>query len=94
MKRKAIDFLMDREIHVLHAANGKFWAQIVHNNVDIEWELKECADSRQEAFDLACNRLDALAEAYVSEGEQEPEDDGSGVTDHARRNGVSGNGWL
>ncbi len=73
MKRRAIDFTSSRTIVVLQSeATGRFWSEIrAWPDDGLVWEMTEPTDSRSEAFGLACNRLDALAEQYVSEGEPE-----------------------
>lgn len=71
MKRKAIHFTSNHTIEVLQAATGKYFSQIAYLGNKVIWYMEGTTDDRSEAFDLACNRLDALAEAYVSEGEQE-----------------------
>jgi len=89
-KRRAIDFTCNCSIEVCQSlATGRYWAQI-NDEQGLAWQMQGDTDCRSEAFDLACNRLDALAEAYVSEGEQEPEDDGAGISEqqHCQRNGV------
>jgi hypothetical protein len=89
MKRRAIDFTTQHVIEVWQSENsGRYWSQICQGRDVAIWTMCDNTDSRSEAFDLACNRLDALAEQYVSEGE--PEDDGSGLSEdqHADRNGV------
>lgn len=89
--RRAIDFTSDHIIQVYQGSDGRYWSKIIKEGILTTaevWEQVDTTDSRSEAFDLACNRMDALAEQYVSEGE--PEDDGSGISEdeHADRNGV------
>ena len=90
MKRRALDFTSNYRIEVVQSsASGKYWSQLADESTNkVLWMMEGLTDSRSEAFDLACNRLDALAEQYVSEGE--PEDDGAGISEqeHCQRNGV------
>ncbi len=96
MKRKSTDFTIEIAIEVHEGTGGKYWSQLVNtgtiNEKLIVWQMKEMTDSRSEAFDLACNRLDAMTEKWLEEGETE--DDGSGISEeeHAKRNGVNGAG--
>lgn len=71
--KRSLDFSSRYRIEVVQSeVTGKYWGQVVNDGDGTPlWVMKGSLESRSEAFDLACNRLDALAEAYVSEGEQE-----------------------
>lgn len=87
--RRAIDFTSNHTICLFQGESGRYWSSIHDSETDKPvWSMNGTTSDRSEAFDLACNRMDALAEAYISEGE--PEDDGSGIDqqEHAKRNGV------
>jgi hypothetical protein len=87
-RRKSIDFTINHEIHIYQGYNGKYWSKIIEESTgNPVWELKE-STTYDDAATLAKYRLDALAEAWVEEGE--PEDDGAGISEqeHCQRNGV------
>lgn len=79
MRRRAIDFTSYYEIVILQsAANpGKFWSQIVHEarRDRDEWEQIGLSDSRAEALAAAESAMDKMAEAFLSQGEPDEQEE-------------------